>query len=305
MSEWIRNTFLYLSQNKQLNKFANRHWTTFGAKKFVAGNSIEEAIVKIKQLQESGLSITVVHLGEFVEDENKVKKETLEVLHCMDVLFRAEIDAEISVKLTSLGLGVSYELALKNMRNILEYGKEKDITVMIDMEDYETSFDTLRLYVQLSKEYRNIGTVLQAHLYKTLKDLQKLSDSNPYLRLVKGAYLETEEVAFPTKENIDENYRNIIKLNLLYGNYTAIGTHDIDIIDFVKDLEETHCISRAQFEFQMLYGIRQDLQQSLQKEGYKVRIYVPYGKERYGYQMRRLAERPANVFDLVKKIFKK
>lgn len=305
MSEWIRNTFYYLSQNKQLNKFANRHWTTFGTKKFIAGNSIEEAVVKMKQLRATGLSLTVVHLGEFVEDEHKVKQETLEVLHCMDVLAREALKAEISVKLTSLGLDISYQLALHNMRKILAYGQEKDITVMIDMEDYETSFDTLKLYIQLSKEYSNIGTVLQAHLYKTLQDLQKLSDSNPYLRLVKGAYLESEDVAFPTKENIDENYRNIIKLNLLYGNYTAIGTHDVDIIHFVKDLEETHCIPRTQFEFQMLYGVRQDLQKTLRQEGYKVRVYVPYGKERYGYQMRRLAERPANVFDFMKKLFKK
>jgi proline dehydrogenase len=179
------------------------------------------------------------------------------------------------------------------------------VFVTIDMEDYSRCQKTLDIFKQLKTEYDNVGTVLQAYLYRTANDIEDLKDYHPNLRLVKGAYKESPEVAFPDKKDVDENFKKIIKMHLLNGNYTAVATHDDAIIEYTKQLVKEYNIPNSQFEFQMLYGIRPERQEQLVREGYTMRVYVPYGTDWYGYFMRRLAERPANVAFVLKGIFRK
>ena len=305
METVMRNIFLFLSKNKALTNMAKEHGLKFGAKRFVAGTTIEEAAKEIQALNKNGLTATIDFLGEFVHSEEEARASTDESIHAIETLAKLGLDSELSVKMTSLGLDISRELVMKNMRLILDAGQEYGIKVTIDMEDYERCEATLEIYKELRKNYDNVGTVLQSYLYRTLGDLQDLNAYEPYLRLVKGAYKESEEVAFAEKADVDENYRHLIKVNLLYGNYTAIATHDDAMIDYVKQLEQDHHLEKDQFEFQMLYGIRSETQKQLAKEGYRVRVYVPYGNDWYGYNMRRLAERPANVLFVLKGIVKK
>ncbi|MEC5423110.1 proline dehydrogenase [Virgibacillus sp. C22-A2] len=305
MEQVMRNFFLFLSNNKPLTKAAKKYGLRFGASRFVAGVNIDNAAEKIKKLNDKGLVVTVDHLGEFIDNEKEAKESVAECVHAIKVIADKGLKAEISLKMTSMGLDISTEFVMENMRKILEAGKRHNVTVTIDMEDYSRCEKTLSIYKTLKSEFDNVGTVVQAYLYRVEADLEDLKSCNPYLRLVKGAYKESPEVAFPDKKDVDENYKKIIEQNLLYGNYTAIATHDDSIIAYTKELEKEHRIPREQFEFQMLYGIRNELQERLVKEGYKVRVYMPYGDDWFGYNMRRLAERPANVAFVLKGIFKK
>lgn len=305
MEQLMRNFFLFLSKNKTLTKLAKKYGFKFGASRFVAGADIDHAARKIKEINDDGFVVTIDHLGEFIDNEQEAKESADECIHAIEKIAEQGLNSQLSLKLTSMGLDISDKLVMGNLRRILEAGKQHHVTVTIDMEDYSRCEKILDLFKELRKEYDNIGTVLQAYLYRTEEDLQALDEYDPYLRLVKGAYKEAPEVAFPDKKDVDENYKKLIKANLMNGNYTAIGTHDDDIIDYVKQLEKEHTLSRDQFEFQMLFGIRLELQNKLVKEGYKLRVYVPYGSDWYGYNMRRLAERPANVLFVLKGIFKK
>ncbi len=301
----MRNLLLFLSKNQKLIKLAKKHGLRFGAKRFVAGINIEETAEQIKRLNEKGLVVTVDHLGEFVKTEAEAIASAEESVHAIEVIAAHNLDAELSVKMTSMGLDISDELVMKTMRAVLDAGKKYNVTVTIDMEDYARCEKTLTIFKTLKETYDEVGTVLQAYLYRTAKDLDSLKEYKPYLRLVKGAYKEGADVAFPDKLDVDNNYRKIIKQSLLSTNYTAIATHDEAMIAYVKQLENEHQLSRNQFEFQMLYGIRKEYQQQLANEGYKIRIYVPYGADWYGYNMRRLAERPANLWFVLKGIIKK
>ncbi|MCC2248800.1 proline dehydrogenase family protein [Virgibacillus sp. AGTR] len=301
----MRSFFLFLSKNKSLTKLAKRYGFKFGAGRFVAGETIEQASRKIKGMNAAGFVVTVDHLGEFIDNEQEARESAKECVHAITVLAKEELNAELSLKLTSIGLDISRELVMQNMRMILDVAKQHQVNVTIDMEDFERTEQTLHIFKELRNEYSNIGTVLQAYLYRVEADIEELNAFDPYLRLVKGAYKESHEVAFPEKKDVDENYRKIIKLNLLQGNYTAIATHDEAIINYVKQLELEYRIPKERFEFQMLYGIRIDLQKELLNEGYTMRVYVPYGRDWYGYNMRRLAERPANVMFVLKGIVNK
>jgi proline dehydrogenase len=195
---------------------------------------------------------------------------------------------------------------MRNMRRILDRAREYGSFVRIDMEDYSHNQITIDIFKELRREYgETIGVVLQAYLYNVESHIDELNEFKPNLRLVKGAYKEPADVAYPKKEDVDRNYLNIIEKHLKYGNFAAIATHDENVITHVKRFVKENNIPNSQFEFQMLYGIRTNLQQELAKEGYAVRIYVPYGDDWYGYFMRRLAERPANVGFVVKSMFKR
>ncbi|HLR09459.1 MAG TPA: proline dehydrogenase [Bacillota bacterium] len=305
MEQLMRNFFLFMAKNKTLTDMAKKYGLRFGASRFVAGVEFEEAADKIKEMNEKGLVATVDHLGEFVDNEEEAIASADECIHAIEVMAEKELDSELSLKMTSMGLDISDELVMKNMHRILDTAQKHGITVTIDMEDFARCQKTLDIFKELKQKYDNVGTVLQAYLYRTVEDIKDLSDYKPYLRLVKGAYKESPEVAFPDKKDVDNNYKKIIKMNLLNGNYTAVATHDDAIINYTKELAKEHGISRDQFEFQMLYGIRTEAQETLAKEGYKMRVYVPYGKDWYGYNMRRLAERPANVMFVLKGLFKK
>lgn len=284
---------------------AKKYGLRFGAARFVAGIDIETAAVKIKQLNDKGLVVTVDHLGEFIDNEEEAILSAEESVHAIKVIAEKKLDAELSLKMTSMGLDISRELVMKNLRNVLDAGLAHNVTVTIDMEDYERCQKTLDIFSELKQDYDHLGTVIQAYLFRAEEDIEKLSRLKPYLRLVKGAYKESPEVAFPEKQDVDENYKKLIKLNLLHGNYTAVATHDDAIINYTKEIEREFNFPRNLFEFQMLYGIRAEEQVSLANEGYKMRVYVPYGKDWYGYNMRRLAERPANVWFVLKGMFKK
>jgi proline dehydrogenase len=228
--------------------------------------------------------------------------------HCLEAIeaiSREKLNSQLSLKMTSMGLDISDELVMRNMRRILDAAKQRGVFVTIDMEDYSRCQKTLDIFKTLKKEYDNVGTVLQAYLYRTEQDIEDLKPYRPNLRLVKVAYKEPPEVAFPDKKDVDENFKKIIKMHLLNGNYTAVATHDDAIIEYTKQLVKEYNIPNSQFEFQMLYGIRPERQVQLAREGYTMRVYVPYGTDWYGYFMRRLAERPANVAFVLKGILRK
>lgn len=301
----MRDFFLFLSKNKTLTKLAKKYGLRFGASRFVAGETIEQAVKVIKQLNKKGLAVTVDYLGEFVDNEKEANEMANHCIEAIQAIGREKLNSQLSLKMTSMGLDISDDLVMKNIRRILETAKEHGVFVTIDMEDYSRCQKTLDIFKQLKTEYDNVGTVLQAYLYRTAADIEDLKDYHPNLRLVKGAYKESPEVAFPDKKDVDENFKKIIKMHLLNGNYTAVATHDDAIIEYTKQLVKEYNIPNSQFEFQMLYGIRPERQEQLVREGYTMRIYVPYGTDWYGYFMRRLAERPANVAFVLKGIFRK
>ncbi|MCF6138588.1 proline dehydrogenase family protein [Pseudalkalibacillus berkeleyi] len=305
MEQILKNFFLFMGQNKVATKMAKKYGLRFGAGRFVAGASLESSLEAIKKLNAENLPVTIDHLGEFVDNEEEANEMTNHCIEAIKAISNQNLTSQLSLKLTSMGLDISREMVLRNMKRILEVADEYDVFVTIDMEDESRCQATLDIFKELKSQYENIGTVLQSYLYRTVEDIQELDSYNPNLRLVKGAYKESPSVAFPEKKDVDENFKKIIKMHLLNGNYTAIATHDDKMIEYTKELVEKHNISRDQFEFQMLYGIRIDRQRELRDEGYTMRVYVPYGKDWYGYFMRRLAERPANVAFVLKGILGK
>ncbi|MDM5200420.1 proline dehydrogenase [Fictibacillus enclensis] len=305
MEQAMRDFFLFLAKNKTMTKLAKRYGLKFGASRFVAGASLDSSISAIKKLNEKGMPVTIDHLGEFVDNELEAKEMTEHCIDAIKAISKENVNSQLSLKLTSMGLDISDDLVMANMRKIMEAAEKYNVFVTIDMEDYSRCEKTLEIFKRLKSEFDNISTVIQAYLYRSLDDVKNLNDYHPNLRLVKGAYKESQEVAFPEKSDVDENYKKLIETHLLNGNYTAIATHDDEIINYTKDLVKKHSIPYDQFEFQMLFGIKVERQEQLMQEGYKMRIYVPYGNDWYGYFMRRLAERPANVMFVVKGVFGK
>lgn len=300
----MKNFFLYLSKSQTMNRAAKKWGLRFGAKHFVAGESIDEAMVKVRDLNNQGLLVTLDHLGEFVSSESEAIDAAEFNIRTLDAIHHTKVNATLSVKLTQLGLDIDRELCVANMKNILNRAKEYGNFVRIDMEDSAHCEVTLEIFKELRREYDNVGVVLQAYLYRTEQDLKNLLPYQANIRLVKGAYKEPPEIAYPEKKDVDESFKRLIALQLEKGGYTAVATHDERIIHFTKQLVKEKGITNDRFEFQMLYGIRTQLQLQLVKEGYRVRIYVPYGNDWYGYFMRRLAERPANVMFVLKGMFR-
>lgn len=295
MEAITRNFFLYLSKNSLLNKMAQKRGGKFAAGKIIGGTDFNSSISVIRGLNEKGLSTTVDHLGEFVDSKEVAMARTQECIQTIETISKEKLNSHVSVKLTSLGLDISHDLVAENMAQILDTAEKLGIMVTIDMEDVPRCQATIDLFKQLKRKYNCISTVLQAYLYRTEQDLNDLSSYQPFLRLVKGAYKEPPEVAYPSKEDVDNNYKKLIEQSFQYGLYTAIATHDDKMIEFTKKLAKKMNIPNDQFEFQMLYGMRSKTQLELVEQGYKMRVYVPYGLDWYGYFMRRLAERPANI----------
>ncbi|MCY8233159.1 proline dehydrogenase [Priestia endophytica] len=298
-----KNVFLHASQNRVLNKAAKKWGLRFGAGQVVAGDTIEGAMKKVRELNEKGLVCTLDHLGEFVSSREEATESTQYNVRTLEAMAANGVDCNLSVKMTQLGLDIDRSFCLDNMRRILDTAKQYNNFVRIDMEDYAHCQMTLDILRELRETYDNVGTVIQSYLFRAEQDVKDLKGVP--LRLVKGAYQESPTVAFQNKEDVDKNYVRIIEEHLLSGSYTAIASHDHNIIDKVKEMVEKYNIPRTQFEFQMLYGFRSELQLSLAKEGYKVRVYVPFGKDWFGYFMRRLAERPQNVAFALKGFFSK
>lgn len=305
MEVLTRDFFLFLSKNKVLNRAAKNWGKNIASGKIIGGNDFTSSIKFIKMLNSQGLSVTVDHLGEFVTSKDVARERTEECIQTIEMIATENLDSQVSLKMTSLGLDIDHDLVYENMTRILETAEMNNIMVTIDMEDEQRCQATLDIFKDFRRRYQNVSTVLQAYLYRTEEDIEDLNQYSPFLRLVKGAYKESPEVAFPEKKDVDENYKKIIKMHLLNGNYTAIASHDDAIIEYTKQFAIDHNISSDQFEFQMLYGMRSQTQLDLVKQGYKMRVYVPYGQDWYGYFMRRLAERPSNVAFAFKGMTKK
>lgn len=305
MEKLLRNFFLFMARNNTLNKLAQEHGLRFGGRRFVAGETLISAIDSVRSLNNQGLMVTFAHLGEFVNNADETGVMTDGCLETLEAISEHSLNANLSLKLTSMGLDISRDLCLKNMERVLQKARQYNIFVRIDMEDYIRLDSTLELFYELRESYDNVGLVIQSYLYRSLEDVKALNKYKTNLRIVKGAYKESPEVAFPEKKDVDENFKQIIKVHLENGNYTAVATHDKAIIAYTKKLIKEKKIPVDQFEYQMLYGICPELQRTLVEEGYRVRTYVPFGKDWYGYFMRRLAERPANVGFVLKGMFKR
>ncbi|MFP7272523.1 proline dehydrogenase [Bacillus sp. SG20001] len=295
MESVTRNFFLFLSKSSLLNHIARNWGSAVASKKIIGGKDFESAIPVIKRLNDQGMAVTVDHLGEFVTKAEIANERTTECIQTIQRIAEAGLNSHVSLKMTSLGLDIDDDLVYHNMKRILDTAEKHRIMVTIDMEDEQRCQKTLDIFKEMKSQYEYVSTVLQAYLYRTEKDLDDLNKLQPFLRLVKGAYKESAEVAYPNKKDVDLNYQKLIEKQLLSGNYTAIATHDDQMIEFTKNIVKKHNIQTSQFEFQMLYGMRSETQQALVKEGYQMRVYTPYGREWYGYYMRRLAERPANI----------
>ncbi|MEC0266211.1 proline dehydrogenase [Paenibacillus anseongense] len=304
MELMMRNMFQSLGKSRTANRLAKRYGLRFGAARFVAGETIQQSIQAVRGLNQDGRIATLDHLGEFVFSEAEALESADMCIQTLDAIAQSGVTSNLSLKMTSLGLDISRDLCVSNMRRILDRARMHGNFVRIDMEDYAHCQISLDIYRELRKDYDNVGIVIQAYLFRTMQDMDDLHELGANLRLVKGAYKESPQVAFPEKSAVDDNYKKIIQKHLLNGHYTAIASHDEAIIHFTKLFAKANGISGDQFEFQMLYGICEDLQKQLVKEGYRVRIYVPYGVDWFGYFMRRLAERPANVWFVLKNMFK-
>ncbi|WP_059104441.1 proline dehydrogenase family protein [Shouchella shacheensis] len=289
----LRSFFMQLAKNKSLNKAAKKWGLKFGASQVVAGQTLEAAMENVRKLNADGLCCTLDHLGEFVSEKEEASEATRACIDILKAINSTGANCNLSLKLTQLGLDIDKDFCLANMRRICEVAKSYERFIRIDMEDYSHCEQTLQLLSTLRQDYDNVGTVIQAYLHRAKEDVESLKGVP--LRLVKGAYKESVSVAYQDKPTIDKNFLEIIYLHLDNGSYTAIATHDHRIIDQVKEYARESDIPRAQFEFQMLYGFRKNLQKELVKEGYKVRVYVPFGTDWFGYFMRRLAERPQNI----------
>jgi proline dehydrogenase len=306
MEQFMRNTLLFLSKNRTVNQMARKYGLRFGAGRFVAGETIPTALQAVKELNHLGIVGTLDHLGEFIISEEEAVESADYCIETLDAIEQSGVKSNLSLKMTQLGLDISRDLCMRNMRRILDRAKQYGNFVRIDMEDYSHNEITIDIFKELRCEYGDtVGIVIQAYLYKSEQDIDDLNVYKPNFRLVKGAYKEPVEVAYPNKADVDSNYLKLIDKHLLNGNYAAVATHDLNVIHHVKQFVQEHNIPNSQFEFQMLYGIRTEAQQDLAKEGFTVRVYIPYGDDWYCYFMRRLAERPANVGFVLKSMFKK
>jgi proline dehydrogenase len=299
----LKNFFIGLSQNQLLNTLAKKYGLKLGAQSVVAGTNIPEMIESVKELNRHGISCTIDNLGEFVFEKEEAIKAKEQILEVIEAIHENKVDAHISLKPTQLGLDIDYDFCLENLREIVAKAHSYQIFVNFDMEDYGHLRPSFDLLDELSKEYDNIGTVIQAYFYEAEEFIKKYKDYR--LRIVKGAYKEPPEVAYQDKRDIDGNFLKLIEYHLLNGKFTSIATHDHRIINHVKQFVKQHNIPKDKFEFQMLYGFRKELQLELAKEGYNFCTYVPFGTDWFGYFMRRLAERPQNMNLVVKQVFNK
>jgi proline dehydrogenase len=304
----LRSAFIALSKNRLLRKFCEQ--TRFGRRmssRFVAGMEIGDALLVAQALNQQGLLVTLDSLGESVSSEVEAQAAA-EIYHkLLDLIASHKVNANVSVKLTQMGLELSPQLAGEIAQSLAQHARSIGNFVRIDMEDSSLTQVTLDIVrrIHAQPELRNsIGIVIQAYLYRSQADIEQLIVEGIRVRLCKGAYKEPAEVAFPVKADVDMNYVKLGEMLLDSPIYHGLATHDDSMIAAAKAYAAGHNIAPSRFEFQMLYGVRRDLQRKLVSEGFNVRVYVPFGREWYPYFMRRLAERPANVLFLAKNFFR-
>jgi proline dehydrogenase len=274
------------------------------ATRFVAGETLEQAIAVSQRLNGEGITVTLDHLGESVTSLEEAAEARNVYLRTLAAIHESKIQGNVSLKLTQFGLDFSYEQCLANVEQLVRCADSLQSFVRVDMESSEYTDRTLELVENLHARYRRVGVVIQSYLYRSKADVEKLCDRRIRVRLCKGAYLEPHTVAFPNKTDVDKSFIELMRLLLDRGEYPAIATHDPAMIDATKEYAAARKLSKDAFEFQMLYGIRRDLQNQLVREGYRLRLYVPFGKAWYPYYMRRMAERPANVLFILRNLFR-
>ncbi len=302
-----RSALIYLSRREGLKEFA-AHFRLFEklTTRFVAGETIDEAVAAVRELNAEGCTASFDHLNESVASPAEAEAEVKEYLEVLARIEQTGIKSNASIKLTQFGLGLDRELAYKNARVIVADASRRGNFVRVDMEVSTVTQQTINIFKRLRAEFglNDVGIVLQSYLRRTYNDAQELVKLPARIRICKGTYNEPPEVAFPDKKDTDENYIRVMQLLLSSGIYHGIATHDPKMIDATIEFSQREGIGKDTFEFQMLYGVRRDLQRQLAKEGYNMRVYVPYGKHWYPYFMRRLAERPANIWFVLKNLLK-
>ncbi len=294
----LKEAFLFLSGNR-LAKTVAMHapGARSMALRFVAGESLDDAISAARALNKSGMTVSLDYLGESVHSKAEARDAADVYIGLMNRIAKEKLNANVSMKLTQMGQDIDDAFLRENAGRVLDCGKQHDMFVRLDMESSDYTDRTLDFFRNIWAEgYRNVGIVLQSYLFRSETDVSEANALLARVRLCKGAYKEPPEVAFPEKSDVDVNYVKLMQMLLTNGNYPGIATHDEAMIDAAKAFVKEHDIPNSAFEFQMLYGVRRDLQQQLVREGYNLRVYVPFGGAWYAYLMRRLAERPANVF---------
>lgn len=318
----LRSFLIYLSKAAWAQKMVT-HWgfAWKAASRFVAGSKLSDAIRVVKELNARGINVTLDQLGEHTSTPDEAQQSADDLLVILDEIAATGVRANISIKLTQIGLGLDESVCAQNLERILARAKGYGIFIRIDMEDTPYTDKTLdMLYAMREKGYDNTGTVLQSMLYRSEADMRRLMNDRVPVRLVKGAYMEPADKAFPKKRDVDASYDLLTKImidtSMAAGcpkvsedgrtpPIPALGTHDDNRISFAVKYAEKVGMPKEAIEFQMLHGIRRDIQQRLAQEGYPVRIYVPFGTHWYPYFMRRLAERPANIWFLISNYFRK
>jgi proline dehydrogenase len=300
--------FHSLAQMKTLQRLASRYGMAPGggfARRFIAGESVEEAVAAVRDFAARGLLLTLDYLGESVRSAEEAAAATRDYLRVLETIVASGIERNVSLKLTQLGLDVDRTLCIENLRRILDVAKVHDFFVRIDMENSPYTEVTLQIFETLwAQGYHNVGVVLQSCLRRTEADVQRVTVLGARIRLVKGAYKEPKTVAYQKKSEVDAAYVRLMKRLLDESHYPAIATHDPVMLDATRQYAVEKGYSKDRFEFQMLYGVRRDLQTALAAAGYRMRVYVPFGQQWYPYFMRRLGERPANVGFVIKSILR-
>jgi proline dehydrogenase len=274
------------------------------AARFVAGSGLDQALAVSRDLNSEGATVTLDHLGESISSLEEAAAARDVYLRTLSAIHDSGVQGNVSLKLSQFGLDLSSDVCRANVAQLVERAAERKGFVRVDMESSEYVDRTLELVHDLHARYGAVGTVIQAYLHRSKKDIETLNGLGIRVRLCKGAYLEPAGVAFQQKAQVDANFVELMQLLLDKGTYPAIATHDEKMIEATKGYAASRNISRDAFEFQMLYGIRRDLKRQLAQEGYRVRVYVPFGEAWYPYYMRRLAERPANVLFILRNLFK-
>lgn len=307
MSSLYRRVVLKLAGIGAVQKRFQKYGSRLGVRRFVAGDSLEEAVTRVKSMNSQGLEVTLDYLGESILDPRLADEAADQMVRVLETIGNQRLNAHLSVKLTQLGFQADPLLCLKHMERITAAAQYYNTFVRIDMEDSTLTDSTLELFQSLVERFGpgHIGVVIQAYLYRSPEDLAQLGNLDANVRIVKGAYREPAEVAFTKKEDVDRQYLELVKLHLSGGHYTAIATHDESLIAEIKAYTSLYGIPRTQFEFQMLYGIASSLQLRLAEEGYRVRVYTPFGRQWYPYYSRRIAERPANLWFVLKGLLRR
>jgi proline dehydrogenase len=302
----LRKTILASSSNRRVRGFADRHGLRLGASRFVAGQDLDTCVTVLRRLNDKGFKANTTLLGEDVLDEAEARAVADEYVVILDRLHAEKLRCNVALKLTHLGLDLDEELAYVNLERLVAHAGALGNFIRIDMEYSALVDPTLRIFRRLREAgHANVGTVLQSYLYRTPDDLESLLSLEPNLRLVKGAYLEPESVAYPQKADVDAAYLRLVERSLTGGGYTAIATHDERMIDHALAFAEREGIGRDRFELQMLYGVRPQLQADLVARGYAVLVATPYGPEWFPFFTRRLAERPANLLFVARNLVRR